>query len=63
MSPGWQSNTLHIVSKVLNRIAFAFPVFSMERLDKVNPTLSESSFSDILFLAITTSKFTTIAIT
>jgi hypothetical protein len=62
MSPGWHSNTLQIVSKVLNRIAFAFPVFNMERLDKVNPTLSESSLSDIFRLAITTSRFTTIAI-
>ncbi len=62
MSPGWHSNALQIASKVLNLIAFAFPVFSMERLDKVSPTLSESSFSDIFRFAITTSKFTTIAI-
>ena len=61
MSAGWHSNILQMVSKVLNLMAFAFPVFKMERLDKVNPTLSESSFSDILRLAITTSRFTTIA--
>jgi hypothetical protein len=62
MSPGWHSNTLQIVSKVLNLIAFAFPVFNMERFDKVNPTLSDSSLSDIFRFAIITSKFTMIAI-
>ncbi len=61
ISPGWQSSTSQMASKVLNLIAFAFPVFSMERLDKVRPTLSESSLSDILRFAITTSKLTTIA--
>lgn len=30
----------------------------MERLDKVNPTISESSFKDIFLFAIMTSKFT-----
>jgi len=62
MSLGWQSNALQIASNVLKRIAFAFPVFKIERLDNVKPTLSESSFREILRLAITTSKFTIIGI-
>lgn len=62
ISPGWQSNALQIAAKVLNRTAFAFPFFNMERLDKVTPTFWESSFNDIFRLAIITSKSTTIAI-
>jgi hypothetical protein len=62
MSPGWQSSALHIASKVLKRIAFAFPVFKIERLDNVRTTLSESSFNEIFRLAIITSKFTIIGI-
>lgn len=62
MSPGWQFNALQIDSKVLNRIAFPFPVFKIERLDNVNSTLSESSFNDIFRFAIITSKFTIIGI-
>jgi hypothetical protein len=58
ISPGWQFNTLHIASRVLNRIAFALPVFNIERFDKVKSTFSESSFKDIFLLAIITSKFT-----
>jgi hypothetical protein len=61
MSLGWQSKTLQIASKVLKRIAFALPVFKIERLDNVKSTLSESSFRDIFLLAIITSKFTIIA--
>lgn len=61
-SPGWQSNAWHSDSSVLNRIAFAFPVLSMERLASVKSTFSESSFKDILRLAIITSKFTIIGI-
>ena len=49
-------------SKVLKRIAFAFPVFRMERLDNVKSTFSESSLSEILRFAIITSKFTIIGI-
>jgi hypothetical protein len=62
ISAGWQSSTLQIISNVLNRIAFALPVLSMERLASVKPTLSESSFNDIFLLAIITSKFTIIGI-
>ncbi len=62
MSPGWQSKALQMESKVLKRIAFALPVFKMERLDNVNSTLSESSFREILRFAIITSKFTMIGI-
>ncbi len=43
-------------------MAFAFPVFNMERFDKVNPTLSDSSLSDIFRFAIITSKFTMMGI-
>ena len=60
ISAGWQSKALQIDSKVLNLIAFAFPVFKMERFDKVKSTLSESSLREILRLAIITSKFTMI---
>ena len=62
ISDGWQFNALQMASKVLNRIAFASPVFNIERFDKVSPTLSDSSFSDILRFAIITSKFTMIGI-
>lgn len=62
MSPGWQFKALQIDSKVLKRIAFAFPVFKIERLDNVKSTLSESSFNDIFRFAIITSKFTIIGI-
>src|SRR5690606_1649890 len=62
ISPGWQSNALQITSSVLNRIAFAFPVFKIERLDSVRSTLSESSFSEIFRFAIITSKFTIMGI-
>jgi hypothetical protein len=60
MSAGWQSNALQIASRVLKRIAFAFPVFKMERLDNVKSTLSESSLREIFLFAIITSKFTMI---
>ena len=54
------ANALQIASKVLNRIAFAFPVFKMDRFDNVKSTLFESSFKEILRFAIITSKFTMI---
>ena len=60
ISPGWHSNTLQIASSVLNRTALAFPVFSIDRLDNVISTFSESSLSDIFRFAIITSKFTMI---
>jgi len=55
MSAGWQSKALHMDSNVLKRIAFAFPVFKMERFDNVKSTLSESSLREILRFAIITS--------
>ncbi len=61
-SAGWQSNALQMESRVLKRIAFAFPVFNIDKLASVNPTFSESSFKVIFRLAIITSKFTIIAI-
>lgn len=45
MSPGLQSNALQMASKVSNRIAFAFPFFKIERLDKVMPTFSLTAIS------------------
>jgi hypothetical protein len=60
MSAGWQSNALQMDSNVLKRIAFAFPVFRIERLDNVKFTRSESSFREIFRFAIITSKFTMI---
>lgn len=62
MSPGWQSKALQIASRVLNRIAFALPVFKIERLDNVKSTFAESSFREIFRFAIITSKFTMIGI-
>jgi hypothetical protein len=32
MSPGWQSSSRQIASSVENRMAFAFPFLSIERL-------------------------------
>lgn len=60
MSAGWQSSTVQIRSKVLNRMARALPVFSIDKLAGVMSTRSESSLSDILRCAITVSKFTII---
>ena len=62
ISPGWQSSALQIDSRVLKRMAFALPVFNMDKFESVIPTFSDSSFNDIFRLAIITSKFTTIAI-
>lgn len=61
-SPGWHSSALQMASSVLNRIALAFPVLSMERFASVRSTFSDSSFSDIFRLAIMTSRFTIIDI-
>ena len=61
--PKWvEAMASQINSNVLNRIALAFPVFKIDKLDNVNPTFSESSLSDIFRFAIITSKLTIIAI-
>ena len=62
MSPGWQSSALQMASSVEKRMAFALPVFRMERLAWVMPILSASSCDDILRRAIITSTFTMILI-
>lgn len=62
MSAGWQSSALQMDSNVLKRIALAFPVFKIDKFDNVKSTLSESSFKEILRLAIITSKFTIMGI-
>lgn len=56
ISPGWHPSTSHIVSRVENRIALAFPVFSIERLAVVMPTLSASSLLRIFRFASITSR-------
>lgn len=53
---------LQIASKVEKRMAFAFPVFSMERLAGVRSIFSAKSPSEIFRFAIITSKFTIIGI-
>lgn len=58
ISPGWHSKTSQIACSVLNRTAFAFPFFKMERFDIVMPTFSESSVKDIFLRASITSRFT-----
>ena len=62
ISEGWQSSTSHNVANVEKRIAFALPVFNIERFDKEIPTFSDNSFNDIFLCAITTSRFTIIPI-
>jgi len=62
ISPGWQSNALQIASNVENRIAFALPFLSMERLAIVIPTFSVSSVTLIFRFASITSIFIIIAI-
>jgi hypothetical protein len=48
--------------RVEKRIAFALPVFKIERLAAVIPTFSASSPEDIFLLASITSTFTIIDI-
>ncbi len=62
MSPGVQSSSLQMSSRVENLIALALPLLSMERLAMVIPILSESSVSDILFFASCTSRLVIIGI-
>ena len=62
ISPGWQFSSLQIASRVEKRMAFAFPVFNMERLAGVRSIFSAKSPSEIFRFAIITSKFTIIGI-
>lgn len=62
ISPGWQFKASQMASKVLNRMAFAFPVFRIERFGRVMSTVSANSESDIFRLASITSKFTIMGI-
>ena len=62
MSPGWQSRASQMASRVEKRIAFAFPVFKIERFAIVIPTFSESSVMLIFRFASITSRFTSIDI-
>lgn len=49
-----------MASRVVSLMAFAFPVFRMERLAWVRPTFSANSLERILRLASITSRFTII---
>ena len=60
ISPGWHSSSLQIASNVEKRMAFAFPVFNMERLAGVRSIFSARSPSEIFRFAIITSRFTII---
>ena len=62
ISPGWQSSSLQIASRVEKRMALAFPVFKIERFAGVRSILSASSPSEIFRFAIITSRFTIIGI-
>lgn len=62
ISPGWQSSSLQMASRVEKRMALAFPVFSMDRLAGVISILSANSPSEIFRRAIIMSRFTIIAI-
>ena len=42
ISPGWQSSSLQMASRVVKRMALALPVLRMERLAVVMPILSAS---------------------
>ena len=57
MSHGLHFKTLHMLFKVEYRIAFALPVFSLERFTIDIPTFFESADKDIFRLANITSKF------
>lgn len=61
ISPGWQLSSIQIALSVEKRIAFALPVFKMDKFAFVIPTLSERSLSDTFLFAIMTSRFTIIA--
>ena len=61
MSPGWQSRARQRASRVVKRMARAFPVLSIERLAGVMPTFAASSPDDILRRASIMSMFTIIA--
>ena len=61
-SPGWQSRTSHIASRVESLIALTLPVFSLDRFTLVMPTLFESSTRVIFLSSITWSRRITIGI-
>ena len=62
ISPGWQSSTSQIASRVEKRIAFALPVYKMERFAGVIPIFAANSPEDIFRLASITSRLTIICI-
>ena len=62
ISPGWQSSTSHMASRVENLIALTLPVFNFDRFTFATPTFSLNSFSEIFLSAITLSSLKIIAI-
>ena len=60
ISPGWQSSSLQMASRVVKRMALALPVLRIERLAVVMPILSASSLDFIFRLASMTSRLTII---
>ncbi len=61
MSPGWQSNSLQIASRVLKRIPLTLPVLSSERFVTEMPILSDNSVNFLFLLTNIRSSFTSIA--
>lgn len=57
MSPGWQSRISQMLVRVEKRMALAFPVLRIDRLEGVISIRDASSPSDIFRLAIITSRF------
>jgi hypothetical protein len=62
MSPGWQFRTRQMASKVENRMAFALPLFRIDKFAMVMPTRSDKVVSDIFRFASITSRFMIMAI-
>ena len=59
ISPGWQSSSLQMASRVVKRMALDLPVLRMERLAVVMPILSASSL-DFIFRLAKAIRFTTL---
>ena len=53
-----QSNASHMANNVENRMAFALPVFNLDRLAMVIPTSSDSSVKDTFRCTSSKSKLT-----
>ena len=56
MSPGWQSSTSQMASRVEKRMALIFPVLILERLTLEMPTCSARWLREIFLSAMTRSR-------